>query len=76
VVLLPRREEVLSPWQAGAHLGRMITIVPPEGKAFKARLRAVAGGVLILERPMGGGSVTFAMPMDRIREVRVSPASR
>ena len=68
----PRREEVLHPSQAGAYLGKLVTIVQFDGKAFKARLRGVQGGWLLLERPVGGGAVTFPMPAERIRELRVS----
>jgi hypothetical protein len=66
----PRREEAVSPYEAGAHLGRLVTVIQVEGKPFKARLRAVQGGVLYFERPIGGGSVTFPMPAERIVELR------
>lgn len=73
---LPRREEVLHPSSAGGHLGRLMVVVQHDGKSFKARLRAVRDGVLYFERPVGGGSVTFPMPTERILELRVTPVSR
>jgi hypothetical protein len=57
-------------------VGRLLTVVQMDGKVFKARLRAASGGWLLFERPVGGGSVTFPMPVDRIRELRVSTGGR
>lgn len=69
------REEVISPERAGEFLHRLVEITKTDGERFKGRVRAVRGGLLVVERPVGGGSITFELPKSEVRRITISITS-
>lgn len=79
--LVPRiptrtRQSDLPPSRAGEVLGQLVEIVKVDGETFKGRIRRTTSRMLVVERPLGGGTVTFNLPKNEVKAIRVSTSQR
>jgi len=68
------REEIIAPSQVGRYLNRLVEITKTDGERFKARIREEHDEILLVERPVGGGSITFNLRRSEIREIKITIA--
>ncbi len=66
----PRWRQV-APSDAARYLGRPVIVVDEAGRERRARLVAVREGRLVLERRLKSGAMTYTVPVDRVRTLRV-----
>ena len=66
-----RREVVVPKENLGAMLGERVELVLHSGQKISARVDSVTPGSVVMRHRVGGGSVTYSVPLADISEVRV-----